>query len=86
MTEFPELMRKGAESGFDINGLRNGIMLRSEDHVGGHPSYNADMIEAIEAIEGIDLDRSPAEIAQLLTELMELYREAIENNTYGPWY
>ena len=80
---YPELMRKAAAGGFDMNGVDNGIMLTGADHVGGHPGYNADMIEAVAEI---DLNGTPHEIAQELSDLADLYKTAIQNNTYGPWY
>ena len=82
LTRFPELLRKGALGGFDINGANNGALLDRVEHIGGHPQYNAAVLAEL---LNIDFNLSPAEIAQALQDVADRLIEAIDNGTFGPW-
>jgi len=81
--KLPLLMQKAAEGGFDIDGKSNGILLkRGEDHNGGHPIYNKEMLRKLSAI---DPCLSPRSTARAVDTVAYTMKKAIKNKTFGPW-
>jgi len=82
LTRFPDLMKRAAEGGFDINGANNGVLLDRVDHIGGHPQYNDAVMEALAQL---DPDASAAIIARRIQQAADTLQRAIADGTYGPW-
>jgi len=82
LQRFPELMQKAALGGFNMNGRNNGALLLREDHIGGHPEYNAAVMSAISKL---DPNLSPANAAAAMQNIADKLLDAINNGTYGPW-
>jgi hypothetical protein len=82
LKRFPDLMRKAAEGGFNINGKGNGVLLNTADHVGGHPLYNKSVMDAL---RGIDPNLSPSRTATEIQKISDILQNAIKQGTFGPW-
>jgi uncharacterized protein RhaS with RHS repeats len=79
---FPELMRKAAQAGFNINGRSNGALLERISHFGGHPMYNRVVLDELAAINS---RLGPAAIKREVEVIAETMRNAIARGTFGPW-
>jgi A nuclease family of the HNH/ENDO VII superfamily with conserved AHH len=80
---FKNLLRKGAEGGFDLNAAYNGVRLKpGAAHFGGHPKYNEAVLMALQKI---DATLSPAETAKALRDVANTLRAALRKGEFGPW-
>ncbi|MEM8947586.1 MAG: AHH domain-containing protein, partial [Planctomycetota bacterium] len=77
----PDLFRRGAKGGFDINGAGNGRPLPWFDHPNGHPKYNQDVIGALTEFGRFARRKSfsDAQIAQGLQGIADSIGNAIDN-------
>jgi len=82
LKEYPDLMRKAAQGGFDINGKMNGAWLRTADHYAGHPEYNGVVLKQLLRV---DAGLSPAATADALREISSTLNSSIRAGTFGPW-
>jgi hypothetical protein len=79
---FPELMRRAAQAGFNINGRNNGALLDAANHVGGHPMYNRAVMEQLGRFNpGL----SPARAARELQRVSDTLQNSIMSGRFGPW-
>ncbi|WNO10287.1 AHH domain-containing protein [Teredinibacter sp. KSP-S5-2] len=79
---FPELMKKAAKGGFNINGKNNGALLGRADHIGGHPVYNKAVMEQLGRISP---NLSPARTAKEMQKASNTLQNEIQNSTFGSW-
>jgi RHS repeat-associated protein len=82
LKRFPELMKKAAQGGFNLNGRNNGALLNRVDHIGGHPIYNSAVMEQLNRINP---NLSPTRIAREIQKASDTLQNAIKNGTFGPW-
>lgn len=76
-------MELAAQGGFDINGANAVILLEPEAHRGGHPQYNARLLDELSIV---NLDQSPGEIAGDVQAIADRWRYNIVNGIDGPWH
>jgi hypothetical protein len=82
-SEYPELLEKAAGGGFNINGAKNGIpLIPFIEHYGFHPIYNRSVLDAL---DNISTTLSPEDTAAAVQDVADTYRQAIDNDTFGPW-
>ncbi len=78
---FPELMQKAAKGGFNINGVGNGALLRTADHIGGHPQYSLAVFQQLKTIPG---NLSATDTATAVQSIANKLQGAIRENTFLP--
>ena len=82
LKRFPDLMKKAAKGGFNINGKNNGALLNRADHIGGHPNYNSAVMEQLGRINP---NLSPARTAKELQKVSNTLQNSIKQGVFGPW-
>jgi hypothetical protein len=80
-TKFPELMRRAAQGGFDINGCNNGFAMLAELHRDnpGHSSYSESAFSALQRLtKSADYgNMTDADIAARLGQMANSVRERL---------
>lgn len=89
INEFPDLMRKAAAGGFDINGLNNGMLLRGgtqiahvadgAQHIGNHPEYSRQVFARLRRLaDDLTTDVTPQEVARKVQDVADYFRQEID--------
>ncbi len=81
LNEFPELARKAAEGGFNINGMGNGALLDTVDHLGNHTGYSKAVFDELRKI---DTALEPEKIAAEFERIADLFGGAIADKSFLP--
>ena len=82
-TSYPELMKKAAEGGFDINASYNGRILEKAEHKGNHPGYSQLVFERLSKV---DPNLSAEETAKELRNIAQDLNKSFEEKTLSTWW
>jgi len=83
LKKYPELMRKAARGGFDINGINNGFAILKQLHPENHPWYNERAMNALREIveDSRYAQMNDAEIAAKIQGLADHARDWLSKQT-----
>ncbi|BBM03579.1 hypothetical protein GL2_36530 [Microbulbifer sp. GL-2] len=83
---FPELMKKAAHGGFNMNGVGNGIHLKNvSGHYYGHPVYNKAVLQELSVLNHNLSNMSAPRAAFEVQQRANMLRDSINAGTFGPW-